>query len=452
MAANAFAANVPITPAHEEYLKRGIMAIVHWGPNTYTGQEWGFGNAKPEIVQPTDLNPVQWAKAMKAGGIQSVVLVAKHHDGFCLWPSKYNQDYSTAAIPGKFKNADVVKALEKACRREGMAFGVYLSPWDRHQGNYGRPEYVTYFHNQWAEMFSGKYGAICEIWLDGANGGDGWYGGVNGDKGERRSIPNGYYKKKELLANLIKHNPMGVAFGGHHENSVAWCGNERGLSPDKWDYARKGDDGKMYFMPPEADTPLRGGWFFHDNQHPKPLKQMVNCYFESVGHGGVLNWGIAPDKAGRVCDEDVKRLKEFGDYVKKFNAVNFAKGAILKTADKDKTAVTEMRLAAPVTFNAVDFGEDLSKGQLVTSWTVEAEVGGKWKELAKGPMVGYRRIARFDEVKSDKVRITCTGTEARPKIVRTAVRYAAIVKDTGEVEYGETDTAKWMTGQEKEKK
>lgn len=450
--ANSAWGAIPMSKAHEEYLKRGIMAIVHWGPNTYTGQEWGFGNADPAIVQPAKLDPAQWVKAMKDGGIKSVVLVAKHHDGFCLWPSELNQDYSTAAIPGKFKKANVVRALSRACKKEGLAFGVYLSPWDRHQASYASDAYVEYFHAQWEDLLT-NYGDICEIWLDGANGGDGWYGGVNGGKGEKRSLKGGekYYQKPRLLANLISKHPMAVAFGGHGVNSVAWCGNERGQSPEDWNYDRKGEDGKMYFMPPEADTPLRGGWFFHGNQHPKSLKQMTESYFNSVGHGAVLNWGIAPDKEGRICDDDVKRLKEFGDYVRAFEACDFAKGANVATGGKDKTTYVDLRLAGPAKFNAVDFGEDLSMGQLVTSWKVEAMVEGKWKVLAEGRTATYRRIARFEETKSDRVRITATGTE-RPKIVNVAVRYAPAVQDDGTVDYGETDTAKWMTGKEKEKR
>ena len=452
-AALALSAEEPVkmSDAHERYLNRGIIAIVHWGPNTYTGQEWGFGNVDPKKVTPTKLDPAQWVKAMKDGGIKGVVLVAKHHDGFCLWPSKLNQDYSTAALDGANKDADIVRQVERACRKEGLDFGVYLSPWDRRRGDYAAPSYVDYFHAQWADLLK-NYGDICEIWLDGANGGDGWYGGANGGKGEKRSIPAGYYRKPDLLAALVAAHPKAVAFGGHYHNSVAWCGNERGVSPEDWQYARKGDDGKLYFMPPEADTPLRGGWFFHGDQRPKSLKQMVETYFSSVGRGAVLNWGIAPDKEGRVCEADVKRLKEFGDYVRTFEAIDFARKAKKKTGGEGNATTLTWKLADTVAFNAVDFGENLRDGQLAKSWKLEIKSADGWKEIAKGGCVGFRRIARFDEVKAAEVRLTVAGESARPKIVRAALRYAAKVADDGSVDYGETDTAKWMTGKEREKR
>lgn len=410
------------TPAHIDYHKREIIAIVHWGPNTYTGQEWGFGNVSPKKVTPDDLDPEQWVEAMAAGGIKAVVLVCKHHDGFCLWPSPLNKDYSMSAVPGKYKGFDVVKAVEKACRKRGMDFGAYLSPWDRRQGNYGRPEYVEYFHDQWNELMT-KYGDICEIWLDGANGGDGWYGGANGGKGERRSIPEGYYQKKRLLANLHKKHPKGVAFGGHHNWSTKWCGNEKGTSPETWWNPGKGDDGEEYWLPSEADTPLRQGWFFHDNQSPKPMTRLVDMYFESVGRGAVLNLGIAPDKHGKVCAADVERLKEFGDWVRNFNRRNFAADAKERAEAKGNTLEIALELPEKRKFNCVDIKEKIELGQRVESFKVEVDEGSGWREVAKGTTVGYRRLARFPEVAASKVRVTLFG-RAAPQMHKLALRFA----------------------------
>lgn len=419
-------ASVSITPSHAAYLRRGIIAIVHWGPNTFTDQEWGYGDTDPGVVQPSDLDPAQWVKAMKAGGVKAVVLVAKHHDGFCLWPSALNREYSTAALKGKLRNVDVVGAVKQACRVEGLDFGVYLSPWDRRQANYGTEAYVAYFHAQWAEVFA-QYGPVSEIWLDGANGGDGYYGGAC----ERRSIPEGYYCKPRLLEALVKHNPRAVAFGGNGANSVAWCGNEDGESPEDWRYEMTGEDGKPYFMPPEADTPLRKGWFFHPGERPKSLRRMVDTYFNTVGRGAVLNWGIAPDRRGLVCDDDVSRLREFGDYVRAYESVNLADGAAVSSRTDGRITVHDVRFTDVQTFNSVDFAEDLSHGQLAVGWKVEVAHGSTWKAVAVGGTVGWRRLARFPEETASAVRVTCTGDRSGPRIVNVAVRTAPPVADDG---------------------
>ncbi|MGN0854689.1 MAG: alpha-L-fucosidase [Kiritimatiellia bacterium] len=417
------------TSAHLDYHAREVIAIVHWGPNTYTGQEWGFGNVSPEKVTPDRLDPEQWVRAMADGGIRAVVLVCKHHDGFCLWPSPLNRDYSMSAVGGKYRGFDVVKATEKACRKYGLDFGAYLSPWDRRQASYATPAYVEYFHGQWDELMT-KYGAICEIWLDGANGGDGWYGGANGGKGERRSIAAGYYQKPRLLARLHQLHPRAVAFGGHHNWSVRWCGNERGTSPETWWNVAKGDDGVEYWMPSEADTPFRGGWFFHEHQQPKPLKRLVDMYFESVGRGAVLNLGIAPDRHGEVCAADVKRLKEFGDYVRKFNAVDFAAGARRAQQRRGDELTIAIALKKPAQFNCVELAEPIELGQRIDSFKVEVQENGAWREAVRGTTVGYRRLARFDEVLADKVRVTVHG-RAKPLLKPVKLRYAPPVEDAG---------------------
>lgn len=419
------------TQAHLDYHAREIIAIVHWGPNTYTGQEWGFGNVSPERVTPDRLDPEQWVRAMADGGIRAVILVCKHHDGFCLWPSPLNKDYSMSAVPGKYRGFDVVRATEKACRKYGLDFGAYLSPWDRHQASYATPAYVEYFHAQWEELMT-KYGDICEIWLDGANGGDGWYGGANGGKGERRSIPADYYQKPRLLANLHRLHPRAVAFGGHHNWSIRWCGNERGTSPETWWNVAKGDDGVAYWQPSEADTPFRGGWFYHEHQRPKSLKHLTDRFFESVGRGAVLNLGIAPDKHGEVCAADVQRLKEFGDYVRAFEAVDFAQGAKCESARKGNELTLHLTLAQRARFNCVDMHEQIALGQRVDSFKVEVLSEGAWRTFAHGTTIGYRRIARFDEVvESDKIRVTVTG-RAAPLLTPIAVRFAQPVTEGAE--------------------
>ena len=413
-------ASVIPSDAHLKYQDREIMALIHWGPNTYTGQEWGFGNVPPSVVVPSRLDPVQWVAAMKAAEIKSAVLVTKHHDGFCLWPSKDNPGYSMSAVPAPNTGRDIVREMSDAYRREGLGFGVYLSPWDRHQASYAKPEYVDYFFAQWDDLMS-NYGELCEIWLDGANGGNGWYGGANGGKGETRSIPKDYYRLPRLLEKMHAKHPMAVAFSGGGDWSTAWCGNEKGWSPETWWCPRKAADGKFHWMPSEADFPLRGGWFWHQEQKPKSLLQLTTAYFETVGRGAVMNLGIAPDKEGRICDEDVRRLAEFGEWVREFNRTDFAKEAKIQSISQENRLVMELALPKAARFACVDIREDIAKGQRISSFEVEVYCDGTWKPVGKGSTVGHRRIVRFDEIESDKVRVTFSGI-APPQVLSVALR------------------------------
>jgi alpha-L-fucosidase len=415
-------ASVLPSEAHLRYHAREIMAIVHWGLNTFTGQEWGYGNTKPSVMRPASLDPAQWVSVMKAAEIKSVVLVAKHHDGFCLWPSKDNRTYSMAVVPAPNTGRDLVRETSDACRREGLAFGVYLSPWDRHQASYGREAYVDYFFAQWRDLLD-NYGEIVEIWLDGANGGTGWYGGANGGRGERRSIPRDYYQKPRLMAMLFEKHPYAVAFGGSGDRSTAWCGNERGFSPETWWNPRKGGDGKSYWLPSEADFPLRRGWFWHPNQRPKSLATLVKAYFETVGRGAVMNIGVAPDRTGRVCQADADRLAAFGAWVRAFNGVDHAEGASLTASRDGNRLVVERRLTRPTAFNCLDLRERIAGGQRVASFSAEVRCDGVWKPLAQGTTVGARRLARFPAVTGDCVRVTLEGI-APPDLFPFALRTA----------------------------
>lgn len=429
--------------AHLAYHACEVMGIVHWGLNTYTDQEWGFGNADPGLVKPDALDPEQWVCAMKAGGIGRIVMVCKHHDGFCLWPSPRNVEYSTAVFPEPYKGFDVVRAVERACRKYGVAFGAYLSPWDRHHADYGRAEYVEYFHGQWDELME-AYGPLCEIWLDGANGGTGWYGGVNGAEGESRSISAGYYEMGRLMERLAAKYPLAVVFNGFGERSIQWCGNERGVSAETWWNPALGDDGREHWLPSEADVPLRTGWFFHAHESPKSLKALTEMYFHSVGHGATLNLGIAPDRHGRVCEEDVARLKEFGDYVRAFNAVDFAagRGEFLEELDETGGELTVL-LPFPATFNCVDLRERIELGQRIERFSVEVRERGYWREVATGTTIGVRRLVRFEEVTADAVQVTLVA-RARPEMHPVALRFAPVVEDSGEPRYETHFKQSWV--------
>ena len=405
------------TKGHMDHFEDEIMSIIHFGPNTFVDKEWGYGDTPPAVFNPTKLDTDQWVDAMMAAGIRRVIMVTKHHDGFNLWPSPLNKDYTVANSPWMDGKGDLVKMIADSCRAKGLRFGVYLSPWDRHQAFYAKPAYTEYYHQQFEELFA-KYGPFCEIWLDGANGGDGWYGGAKETR--KLNVPAwDYYRIPALLDRMHELYPDAIAFGGEGPNSSVWVGNESGYAPMSVEYVTK----RGYWETPECDTPLRRGWFWHAWDAPKPLSELVDIYFSSVGRGCVLNLGIAPNKEGLVGADDVKRLKEFGDYVKAFNAVNFAANAAVK-----KTATTyELTLAKPAKVNAVDVMEDISKGQKVYAWRFEYERDGEWVKLVDSATIGYRRIERFPEVEARHFRVVLTDVRPGAKVLRVALRYAAAV-------------------------
>ena len=402
---------------HREHLEDGIMAIVHFGLNTFADKEWGYGDTLPSDFNPTRLDTDQWVEAMMAGGIRRVVMVTKHHDGFNLWPSPYNADYTVANSPWRDGKGDVVALIRKSCLDRGLRFGTYLSPWDRHQASYAKPEYVTYYRRQFDELFE-KYGPLSEIWLDGANGGDGYYGGAR----ERRKLPVeawDYYRIPDVLDRMLARYPDAIAFGGRGRSSARWVGNEAGYAPAIVEYVTD----RGFWETPECDTPLRKGWFWHPNEAPKALSHLVDIYFNSVGRGCVLNLGIAPNREGLVGEDDVRRLKEFGDYVRAFNAVDFAKDATVYRFP----GIYQIDLSAETEVNAVDVMENLEFGQKIRSWKFEVEKDGRWQPVLESATVGYRRIERFDAVKARKFRVVVTESGKGAYLDRVALRFARTV-------------------------
>lgn len=409
--------------AQMKYLETEVMGIVHYGLNTYADREWGFGDTPTSAFAPTRLDPEQWVVAAKAGGLKRLVLVCKHHDGFCLFPSKLNPDYTIANTSWKGGKGDLVREFRDACTKHGMEFGAYLSPWDRHQANYASSAYADYFQGQWDELLAG-YGPISEIWLDGANGGDGWYGGAK----ETRKLPSDartYYRFNELLDKLEKRYPNAVAFGGGlRPNCAKWCGNETGMNNEtSWN----AQDGA--YVPNEADTPFRRrGWFWHPDDQPKSLAELVDVYFMTVGRNSVLDLGIAPNRDGVVGDDDVARLKEFGDYIRAFNATDLAADARRSDIREGRRLTVSLKLPIAKAFNVIDLKEDIVEGQRVGKWTVEANVGVSWIKLAAGTTIGYRRMERFGSVEADEVRIVLEGEVGTPLLKSAALRFAPPVK------------------------
>ena len=294
-------------PAMMKRIREGveIIGIVHWGLNTFTDKEWGFGDEKPEWLDPDDFSADQIVGACRDGGIQGLVIVAKHHDGFCLWPTK-TTSHNITKSPFRGGKGDYVGEMCAACRKAGVKFGVYCSPWDRNNADYASEKYVKTYHAQVMELNDGRYGEIFEMWFDGANGGDGWYGGAAGPKGERRKIPEGYYRFDQLFPKVRALQP-GVTFFGM-KGEFAWPGNEQGFIDPVAD-----PSDETIFRMWEGDFPLRPGWFFHEKERGRTRHgaYLMKLYLSTVGNGGIMNIGIAPDKHGRLDAEDVKALRDF---------------------------------------------------------------------------------------------------------------------------------------------
>ena len=447
----AFARPAP-RPALAARLAEGpeIYGIVHWGLNTYTDREWGFGDEDPAMLDPGKFDADQIVGACKAGGLGGLIVVAKHHDGFCLWPTK-TTDHNIRRSPfwtsgkeeGKGKGdegRDYVKEMSEACRRAGLKFGVYVSPWDRNNAAYGTEKYVTdVFQKQIRELVSGDYGEIFEMWFDGANGGDGWYGGAN----EKRKIPSGYYRYgTETFAMVRRLQPKVCIFNEMDEADSRFGGNALGLvDPDSrstgghydgiWDnykvWANTGIVGGSTFHPIEADFPLRRGWFYHESERgtTKSAAYLMKLYLSSVGNAATMNIGIAPNRDGRLDADDVKALKGFGDLLKIF----FSREA------KD---------GGP--FNVVVLREDVSRGELVDDW--ELAVDGK--AILSGKSIGVKRIRTLDSPVAGKVELKVSSTSGEKPGKVSVARYFVdpeLLKtvQSATTESGETDTARWMT-------
>ena len=282
-----------------------IIGIVHWGLNTYTDSEWGFGNADPALLAPAKFDANQIVEACRAGGISGLVVVAKHHDGFCLWPTK-TTDYNISRSPFRGGRGDYVREMERACRKAGLHFGIYVSPWDRNSPHYATDKYVDIYHAQIKELLGGSYGDVFEMWFDGANGGNGWYGGAN----ETRKIVGSwkYYRIEEILRFIRSGQPDATVFDGGGDGEYTWPGNEKGFIPEGAVASTE-----RIFRLYEADFPLRRGWFWHANQcgTTKSPLGLLKRYLLSVGRGGTMNIGIAPNKDGVLDEEDVRALAEF---------------------------------------------------------------------------------------------------------------------------------------------
>ena len=430
-------------------------AFVHFSMNTFTDKEWGYGDDDPDKFNPTQLDCRQWARVCKENGFQGIILTAKHHDGFCLWPTK-TTEYSVKNSQWKGGQGDVVRELREACDEYGLKMGLYLSPWDRNSKHYGTPEYIAIYKEQAKELLT-QYGTLFEFWVDGANGGDGYYGGAK----EKRMIDrHTYYQWDKTFKHILSFQPQVIIFSDAGPG-CRWIGNEKGFAkPTNWSTLRKGEfypggsatdfsaitegheDGDAW-IPSEVDVSIRPGWYYHPSQdnRVKTVGELVDIYYHSVGRNSTLNLNFPVDRRGLIHENDVKNLSLMTAQLKADFSNELAKG-VKVTADQQReghcygpssvndgdkksywttpegvtTASLTFHFEKPMSFNRFLVQEYIRLGQRVKEFKVEAEVNGKWKTLAKETTIGYKRILRLPTVKATKVRFSILASKACPVI------------------------------------
>ncbi len=435
-----------------EWQRMEYYAFIHLSVNTYTDMAWGMGDEDPNIFNPKDLDCRQWARICKEAGMKGVIITAKHHSGFCLWPSKYTE-YSLKNSPWKKGKGDIVREMADACKEYGLKFGVYLSPWDRNHPDYGKPEYITYFRNQLTELLT-NYGDVFEVWFDGANGGSGYYGGAN----ETRKIDRDtYYDWKNTYKLVRTLQPKIVIWNdGGDRADLRWVGTESGyVGETNWsllnatgdvpeDMLRHGLENGDRWVPGEVNTSIRPEWFYHkkEDSKVKTLPQLMDIYYNSVGRNAtlLLNFPIMPN--GLIHEKDEKAVLELAREIKKVFATHLAEGSNAEasnvrgndqsfgadkvtdqnnesywaTDDGIKTASLTLSFTKPIAFNRFLIQEYIPLGQRVKSFQIETFTDGEWKEIAKGTTIGYKRILRFNTVQATNLRLTITDSKSCPLI------------------------------------
>ena len=398
-----------------------IGIIFHFGTNTFLDREWGDGTADPKVFNPSNVDTDQWMKAVRAGGAKYVVLVAKHHDGFSLWPSAQT-DYGVKSSPWMNGKGDLVRMASDSARANGLKFGVYLSPWDRHEPKYKDPKaYDEYYLKQLDELAI-NYGDLTEFWLDGA--------GSTGRK----------YDFESIIDELRTYQPNTMVFADvalFQYADLRWVGTESGtIAYENWNAIDRA--GYLRWRPVEADTPLRKlHWFWHPNDESslKSVKELVDIYDNTVGHGGQLMLGVAPDRTGRVPDADVQRLKEFGEAIQQLYGHNLvaenhaiagsseAHGALDNDPDTfwsapvgSHHATVEVTFPKPVTFDRALAMEWLNDGQHVQQYAIEVYENGTWKRIVAAQAIGHKKIDIFPPVTAQRVRLNLLSTSSEAHI------------------------------------
>jgi len=446
------AARVTPTPRQMAWQRLEFQAFVHFGINTFTNLEWGDGTEDPGLFDPREFDADQWIRVFAAAGMRGVILTAKHHDGFCLWPSRHTE-HSVKNSPWKGGKGDVVREVAEACRRGGLKFGIYLSPWDRHEPSYGdSPRYNRHFKKQLHELLTG-YGPVSEVWFDGACG--------EGPNGKRQVYDwGGYYALVRRLQPAAVISIRGP--------DVRWCGNEAGhtrpsewsviplaVDPSRHDWtdmtaedlgsrAKLEDASYLVWYPAQVNTSIRPGWFYHPEEDDKikTLGHLRDIYFTSVGGNAQFLLNLPPDRRGLIHENDAARLREFGRRLRNDFTRNLAEGAAVTASavhlkgqflplrnmlDGDtstywmpdaetKTVDLTFELARDVIFNCAALQEAIEVGQRIEDFSLEIWDGGEWREAAQASVVGYRRLLRFDSATTRRVRLRIRASRLSPAL------------------------------------
>lgn len=463
----------PILPVPEpkqvEWQQMETYAFIHFGLNTFNDREWGYGDTDPKTFNPTNLDCEQWAQTLVKAGMKGVILTAKHHDGFCLWPFE-GTDYSVKNSPWKNGQGNVVKELSEACKKYGLKFAVYLSPWDRHQANYGTPEYLPYFYAQLHDLLT-NYGPVFEVWFDGANGGDGWYGGA---KDIRTIDRKNYYNYPRIYEMLDSIQPQAIIFsdGGP---GCRWVGNEKGFAgATNWSFLRKGEvhpgydksyelqyghpDGNQW-VPAECDVSIRPGWFYHpeEDDRVKSPDQLVDLYYRSVGHNATLLLNFPVDRKGLIHPVDSANAVRFHEMIQQQLKTNLVAGMTPKvsnerggdfvasaltddnfdtywaTEDGVTTADIEFSFDTPTRMNRMMLQEYIPLGQRVKAFVVEYLDKDTWlpvKLNEETTTIGYKRLLRFETVETKGIRIRITDARGPLCLSNVGVYDAGNVSDS----------------------
>lgn len=463
----------PILPVPEpkqvEWQQMETYAFIHFGLNTFNDREWGYGDTDPKTFNPTNLDCEQWVQTLVKAGMKGVILTAKHHDGFCLWPFE-GTEYSIKNSPWKNGKGNVVKELSEACKKYGLKFAVYLSPWDRHQANYGTPEYLPYFYAQLHDLLT-NYGPVFEVWFDGANGGDGWYGGA---KDIRTIDRKNYYNYPRIYEMLDSIQPQAIIFsdGGP---GCRWVGNEKGFAgATNWSFLRKGEvhpgydksyelqyghpDGNQW-VPAECDVSIRPGWFYHpeEDDRVKSPDQLVDLYYRSVGHNATLLLNFPVDRRGLIHPVDSANAVRFHEMIQQQLKTNLVAGMTPKvsnarggdfvasaltddnfdtywaTEDGVTTADIEFSFDTPTRMNRMMLQEYIPLGQRVKAFVVEYLDKDTWlpvKLNEETTTIGYKRLLRFETVETKGIRIRITDARGPLCLSNVGVYDAGNVSDS----------------------
>ena len=441
---------LPVPTARQlEWQRDEMNMFLHFGVNTFTDREWGTGNENPAVFHPTQFTPRQWARVAKETGFQTLILTAKHHDGFALWPSRYT-DHSVEQSPWRNGQGDVVGAFVEAARDHGRKVGLYLSPWDRHEPSYGtETAYNQFYLGQLQELLT-RYGPLEEVWFDGAKGED---------------AEDMTYHFDAFWAMVRQHQPGAVLFSDEGPD-VRWIGNEHGFAgPTNWstvdrstieigapgqaDYLNRGERGGPDWVPGECDTSLRPGWFWHPDEAPKSVDRLLEIYFKSVGRNCVLLLNVPPAPSGRFAPEDVRRLYAFRSALDALfdddltagaraaassvrgGASRFGPGQVLDDAlstywapaDSTGEASLTLTLDSARTVDVVALQEPIQLGQRVAAYRVEVPAeGGGWRTVHEGTTIGHKRLARLaTPVTAAQVRVVVTDARAVPLLAEVAL-------------------------------